>query len=62
MYEKRNQDILQEEFFMQHHGENNMFGSKYFLKENKGTKAHLEVKAIYKEPEDKGSFPGPDTL
>lgn len=39
-----------------------MFRSKYFLKENRETKAHLEIKAIYKESGDKGSFPGPDTL
>lgn len=39
-----------------------MFWSELFLKENKGTKAHLEVKVIYKESGDKGSFPGPDTL
>jgi len=39
-----------------------MFWSKYFLKENKRTKAHPEVKAIHKESGDKGSFPGPDTL
>lgn len=27
-----------------------MLWSNYFLKENRGTKAHLEVKAIHKEP------------
>ena len=39
-----------------------MFWSKFFLKENKGTNSHLEVKTIHKESGDKGSFPGPDTL
>lgn len=39
-----------------------MFWSKYFLKENRGTKVHLGVIAVHKESGDKGSFPGPDTL
>lgn len=39
-----------------------MLWSNYFLKENRGTKAHLEVKAIHKEPGHTDSFPGPDTL
>ena len=54
--------MLQEELFMYYYGENKMFSSKYFLKENKETKAHLEVKAIHKEAGNNGSFPGPNAL